>query len=250
MNKFILITSLLISCFLTAACDNDDTSELSPIQFEQRDYKVRMGIITSIPFVGGGGTYELAASNPDILGQFYIDATRHELVVLPAGTGESTLTITDTLTETSVTLRFTVENFYISFIVNKIDGNNTNPYLSVGNEIRFIRDEANSRQVMIMYRDNLAYEMKYRADGWFDIERSDTNIFTLQLRLHTRTDETSQTFTYTMGGDSRYLSIFEAYFGYDWDKSIASKSQPVQQVEMILADEPGDCRISCLLQPF
>lgn len=250
MNKFIIIAALCLTCIFMSGCDNDDSPEISPIEFGQRDYTIRYGTTTRIPFTGGGGAYGLTASDPDVLGKYSIDAENHQLVIFPASTGTSTLTVTDKLTDTAVTLRFTVEDFYVSFLVRNIEGKNTNPYLSVGSEIRFVRDKDNSRQVMIMYQDHLAHEMKYRADGRFDITRSEANAYILQMALHSSPDEELEGFSYTMGGDARYLSIFEAYFGYDWGNAIVSKAQPVQQVEMTLTDAIDGCTISCLMQPF
>ncbi len=78
----------------------------------------------------------------------------------PSSVGESTLTINDVKAGTSVTLNFTVVDFYLSFIVSEIEGDNHNPYLSIGNEIRFIRDDENTRQMKIMWQNKISYEVK------------------------------------------------------------------------------------------
>lgn len=214
------------------------------------DYTIRYATTARIGFVDGGGKYELTASNPDVLGDFYIDTESHFLVVNPSGIGESTLTITDVKTNTSVTLNFIVEDFYLSFRVWEIEGNNHNPYLSIGNEIRFIRDDENTRQLKIMWQNKVSYEVKCIAYGSFDIERSETNIYTLNMALHSHSIEELETFSYTLSGDGEYLSLFERIFDYKWENSIASKSQPIKQINMILTDPFNGCKISCLLQPF
>ena len=37
----------------------------------------------------------------------------------------------------------------------EIEGDNHNPYLSIGNEIRFIRDDENTRQMKIMWQNKV-----------------------------------------------------------------------------------------------
>lgn len=88
------------------------------------------------------------------------------------------------------------------------------------------------------------------ATGYFDIERSATNIFTLNMMLHSHNDEEFEGFSYTLGGDGEYLSLFNKYFEYGWDNSIASRSLPMKQVTMIMTDSFNNCKISCALQPF
>lgn len=249
MNKIIIPLAFILS-FLIASCDSSDDIEVHPIIFEQSDYTIRFGITSHISFVNGSGRYELTASNPDVLGDFYMDIESHFLVVRPSNVGESTLTITDVITNTSVTLMFTVEDFYLSFRVYKIEGDNHNPYLSVSNEIRFIRDNENTRQMKIMLQDKISYELKCIACGSFDIERSESNIYTLNMALHSQRIEELETFSYTMSGDREYMAMFEKYFDYKWTYRIALKSQPVKQVRMILTDPFNGCKIACSLQPF
>ena len=122
--------------------------------------------------------------------------------------------------------------------------------MTKGGEIRFIRDNNNTKQVKIMRHDNLTHQMEYVANGHFDITQSSTNIFTLDMALHSKREEELEAFNYTIGGDWECLRLFESYFGYDWDTSIASKSQPVKQLEMILTDTFNDCKITSTLQPF
>ena len=139
---------------------------------------------------------------------------------------------------------------YLSFRVDEIDGDNTNPYLSERNEIRFVRSGENTRQVKVMWHDNMTYGMKCIADGCFDIERSETNIFTLHMALHSHAGEELEEFIYTLGADAEYLTLFKLYFGFDWDRGIASRSLPVRQIRMIMTDVADGCKITCTLQPF
>ncbi len=249
MNK-LFIPFLFIVCLFMAACDSNDDLEVNPIRFGQSDYTIRFGVTSHIGFADGSGKYELTASDPDVLGDFYIDVDNSVLIVRPSSVGESTLTVTDVITNTSETLNFTVEDFYLSFRVSKIEGDNHNPYLSVGNEIRFIRDEENSRQMKVMWQNKVTYEVKCIAYGNFDIERSESNIFTLNMALHSQRIEELESYSYTLGGDWQYLSLFEKYFDYKWDNSIASKSMPPKEIQMILTDSFNGCKIMCLLQSF
>lgn len=233
------------------SCGNvDNEPEIFPIRFDQQDYTIRVGISTNISFVDGGGVYELTASNPDVLEKFYIDDDTQSLIVFPKSTGESSLTITDVLANATVTLKFTVEDFYLSFKVDEIEGENTNTYLSVGSEIRFIRDGDNTKRLKIYRLDHLTHKEEYVADGVFDIEQSETNIFTLNMALHHSSTEELESFTYTMGGDGEYLNLFDRIFEYNWDKSVASKSLPIKRIQMILTDRFNGCKITCSLQPF
>ena len=144
MTKLI-IPFLFIACLFVVSCDSNNDPEIYPIRFGQTDYTIRVGVGSSISFVDGGGVYELTASNPDVLGKFYIDDDTQTLIVIPTAKGESNLTVTDVKTNTPVTLKFIVEDFYLSFMVTEISGDNTNPYLKERNEIRFIRDEENTK---------------------------------------------------------------------------------------------------------
>lgn len=245
----LIILFLFIVNLLMVSCGNDDEQDIYPIRFEQQEYTVRFGVGTNINFMDGGGVYELTASNPEVLGKFYIDNDVHSLFVFPKGVGESCLTITDVRANRSVTLKFTVENFYLSFDVDEIEGKNTNPYLKVGAAIIFNRDDNNTKQLEILWKDNLTHKWKCMGYGVFDIERSETNIFTLNMALHYNSSEELETFSYTLGGDGEYLNLFDKSFKFNWDKSIASKSQPVRRIQMILTDRFNGCKITCSLQP-
>lgn len=249
INKLIL-SFLCAICLFMVSCGNGDEQVIRPICFEQQSYTIRLGVGASISFVDGGGIYELTASNPDVLGKFGIDIETHRLIINPARVGESSLMITDVLANATVTLKFTVEDFYLPFRVDEIEGENLNPYISAGGEIRFIRDGANTKRLKIYRLNHLTHKEDNVADGVFDISRSETNIFTLDMALHHSSIEELETFTYTMGGDGEYLNIFDKIFEYNWDKSIASKSQPVRRINMILTDTSNGCKITCSLQQF
>ena len=249
MNK-VLVSFLFVICLFITACHDDNDPEIYPIRFGQTDYTLRVGVGAGIDFVDGGGVYELTASNPDVLGKYYMDSETKKLRITPEAAGESDLTVTDVVMNTAVTLHFTVEDFYLSFRIDEIDGDNTNPYLSERNEIRFVRSGENTRLVKVMWQDNMTYGMKCIADGCFDIERSETNIFTLHMALHSHAGEELEEFLYTLGGDAEYLTLFKLYFGFDWDRGIASRSLPVRQIRMIMTDVADGCKITCTLQPF
>lgn len=152
MDRNIIILFLLTCLFITACGNEDEPNAVSPINFEKRDYTVMFGKRAVIPFTGGSGVYELTASNPEVLGRFGIEmeAPDHSLYIQPAKTGESYLTIKDLKTETAVTLHFTVEDFYLSFRLDEIYGTNTNEFFEVGREIRFIRNEDNTKPVKVI----------------------------------------------------------------------------------------------------
>lgn len=70
------------------------------------------------------------------------------------------------------------------------------------------------------------------------------------MALHSQRIEELESFNYTLGGDGEYLSLFEKYFDYKWDNSIASKSLPPKEIKMVLTDSFNGCKITCLLKPF
>ena len=96
----------------------------------------------------------------------------------------------------------------------------------------------------------MSYEVKCIAYGCLDIERNESNIYTLNMALHSQRLEELESFSYTLGGDGEYLSLFENYFDYKWDNSTASKSMPPKEIQMVLTDSFNGCKIMCLLQPF
>lgn len=254
MNK-ILNLIVLLSCLLTVACSSDEPDAITPIHFEKSDYTVMLGKGAAITFTGGSGDYELTASNPAVLGRFGIDieAPNHRLYVQPAQVGVSDLTIKDLKGQTAVTLHFVIEDFYLSFSVRQIEGTNTNEFLKEGREIRFIRNRDNTKPVKVVWYDNISFSPVDVADGFFNIDRSDTNIFTMRLSLHHSDGEDSALYDYeyTMGGDGAYMTIFDSVFDFGWDKSIASqmsRSQPVNRIQMILTDKSNGCKITCQLE--
>lgn len=253
MDRNIIILFLLTCLFITACGNVDEPNAVSPINFEKRDYTVMFGKRTVIPFTGGSGGYELTASNPEVLGRFGIEmeAPGHRLYIQPAKTGESYLTIKDVKTETTVTLHFIVEDFYLSFRIDEIDGTNTNEFFEVGREIRFIRNEDNTKPLKVIWYQNITFRPMTVGEGIFKISHRDTNIFTMEFSLHHKIDEEFALYEYTMGGDDEYMTMFDSIFNFDWEKNIASlssRSQPVKRIEMILTDKSNGCKVTCSLQ--
>ncbi|MDO4334587.1 MAG: hypothetical protein Q4C37_01980 [Bacteroidales bacterium] len=254
MNKIFNVIMLLTCLFMTACSGHNEPDAITPIHFEQRDYTIMFGKGAVIPFTGGSGVYELTASNPEVLGRFGIEmeAPNHSLYIQPAKTGESYLIIKDVKTEATVTLHFIVEDFYLSFRIYEVDATNTNEFFEVGREIRFIRNEDNTKPVKVVsYQNNTSRPMTV-GEGLFNITRSDTNIFTMEFSLHSSMGEDSKLYDYeyTMGGDGEYMRMFDSIFNFGWEKNVASlssKSQPVKSIEMILTDKNNDCKITCSL---
>lgn len=180
-----------------------------------------------------------------------MEAPNHSLYIQPAKAGESYLTIKDVKAEATVTLHFTVEDFYLSFRVNEVDGTNTNEFFDVGREIRFIRNEDNTKPVKVIWYQNNTFRPMTVGEGIFNISRSDTNIFTMEFSLHHKSDEEFALYEYTMGGDGEYMTMFDHIFDFGWEKSIASsssRSQPVKRIKMILTDKNNGCKITCQLE--
>lgn len=254
MNRILTkLFSFFLTCVCITACGDDNGPEtITPIHFERTDYTVMFGRGATIPFTGGGGVYELTASNPDVLGKFGIDMeTNNRLYIQPAKTGDSYLIIRDVKAESTVTLHFTVEDFYLSFRIDEIEGENTNEFFDVGREIRFIRNDDNTKPVKVVWDQNNTSRSIIVANGWFDITHSETNIFTMEFSLHHKEGEELALFEYIMSGDGEYMAMFDSIFDFGWEKSIASasKSQPVRRVEMILTDKNNGSKITCSLQP-
>lgn len=252
MNKIFNVIMLLTCLFITACSGDNEPDAITPIHFEQRDYTIMFGKGAVIPFTGGSGVYELTASNPEVLGKFGIEmeAPDHSLYIQPAKTGESYLTIKDVKAEATVTLHFIVEDFYLSFRIDEIDGINTNEFFEVGREIRFIRDEDNTKPVKVIWYNNMTFQPMIVGEGIFNITRSDTNIFSMEFSLHHNSDEEFALYEYTMGGDGEYMAMFDHIFDFGWEKNVASsssRSQPVKRIEMILTDKNNGCKITCSL---
>lgn len=244
---------MLLACLFMAACSDNEPDAVSPINFEKSDYTVMFGKGAVIYFTGGGGVYELTASNPDVLGRFGIEmeAPSHCLYIQPAKTGESYLTIKDVKAEATVTLHFIVEDFYLSFRIDEIDGTNTNEFFEVGSELRFIRNEDNTKPVKVIGYNNMTFQPMIVGEGLFNITRSDTNIFTMEFALHHKSDEELAPYEYAMGGDGEYMAMFDSIFDFGWENNIASassRSQPIKKIEMILTDKNNGCKIKCHLE--
>ncbi|MCM1390092.1 MAG: hypothetical protein NC216_07115 [Bacteroides sp.] len=252
MNKIFNVIMLLTCLFITACSGDNEPDAVTPIHFEQRDYTIMFGKEAVIPFTGGSGVYELTASNTEVLGKFGIEmeAPNHSLYIQPAKTGESYLTIKDVKAEATVTLHFIVEDFYLSFRIDEVDGTNTNEFFEVGREIRFIRNEDNTKPVKVIWYNNMTFQPMIVGEGLFNITRSDTNIFSMEFSLHHKSDEEFALYEYTMGGDGVYMTMFDSIFNFGWEKNVASltsKSQPVKRIEMILTDKNNGCKIACSL---
>jgi len=251
MNKIFNVIMLLTCLFITACSGDNEPDAITPIHFEQRDYTIMFGKGVVIPFTGGSGVYELTASNPEVLGKFGIDMeTNNRLYIQPAKAGESYLTIKDVKAEATVTLHFIVEDFSLSFRIDEVDGTNTNEFFDVGREIRFIRNEDNTKPVKVIWYNNMTFRPMTVGEGIFNISRSDTNIFSMEFSLHYKSDEEFALYEYTMGGDGEYMTMFDSIFNFGWEKNVASlssKSQPVKRIEMILTDKNNGCKITCSL---
>lgn len=248
MNKLLSAILIFIVCLLVFACSDDKEPEIYPIRFDQQDYSIFLGVGASISYVDGGGVYELAASDPEVLGKFGIDVETRHLMINPAKTGESTLTITDVRANSKVELHIKVEDFYCSFKVIEVEGDNQNPYIAREDEIRFVKTSDNFRQLLILREDHLSHQQKIVAEGDFDIERSETNIFTMQMGLHAKENEELEVFEYTIGGSGTILNLFNHFFDFDWEESVASKSSlPPQKIELVLVDADNNCKIACVM---
>ena len=251
MNK-LLSTLMLTICLVMTACSGhgDEPETISPMQFSKRDYTIVYRTSNGIPFRGGGDVYKLEASNPEVLGKFGIDIETNHLIINPAKTGESTLNIIDVNAGTTVTLDITVVDFYLSFKIEDIEGTNTNEFFKTDNYIRFIRNEDNTKPVKIIFQNHMDFKLETVAEGFFNIDRSETNIFTMTLSLQGVKSEKIETFEYTMGGDDGYMRIFNSIFGFNWNKSVdLSRSAPPIKYKMILTDNSTGCKITCLLEP-
>ena len=244
---------MLSICLVMAACSShgDEPETISPIQFSKRDYTIVYGGSNGIPFTGGGDVYKLEASNPEVLGKFGIDIETHHLIINPAKTGESTLSIVDVNAGNTVTLDITVVDFYLSFKIEDIEGTNTNEFFKSDNYIRFIRNKDNTKPVKIVFQNHMDFRLETVAEGFFNIDRSETNIFTMTLSLQGVKSEKIETFEYTMGGDGGYMNIFNSIFEFNWNESVdLSRSTPPIEYKMILTDNSNGCKITCLLQPL
>lgn len=247
---------MLIICLEMSACSShdDEPESVSPMQFSKRDYTIIARGSNGIPFTGGGDVYKLEASNPEILGKFGIDIETHTLIISPVKAGVSTLNIIDVDNGTTVTLNITVEDYYLPFKIIEIEGTNTNKFftLEIPCSIRFIRNDDNTKPVKVVWKNPSNFNKPMtKAEGFFDISRSDTNIFTMTLSLQGVASEQTETFEYTMGGDGEYMKFFDRLFDFNWDPSIASSrsSQP-RVINMILTDNSNGCRITCEFQPL
>ena len=249
MRKLIIQLLLAVCLIMTACNDNKESVPIviSPIHFEKDAYIVMAFCGASISYTGGGGVYKLSASNPEVLGKFGMDIETHRLIINPTATGESTLTIFDVETDSSVTLNITVEDFHLSFSVDEISGENVNHFIKVGDEIRYIRDTENTKQINVLRETD--GKKNIIAAGNFDIIHKDRYVYVMDMTLHSPLDEETTEFEYTIGGDEDCLRIFETYFWFNWSNDdLSSRSQWIRSLTMTLKDE-NYC-ITTVLQPY
>ncbi len=163
------------------------------------------------------------------------------------------MTIKDVKADTTVTLHFIVEDFYMSFRIEEIDGTNTNEFFEVGREIWFIRNDDNTKPVKVIWYKNVSFQPDTVGEGVFNITQSDTFVFTMDISLHKTHSEDSATYDYeyTLGGDGEYMSMFDHIFNFGWEEnhaSLSSRSQPINRVQMLLTDKSNGCKITCQLE--
>lgn len=225
---------------MMTACSKDD---VYPIRFAQQYYTIKDLVTTSIFYVDGGGVYEVEIGNPSVIERARIDVEYKMLVVTPKATGESTITIKDTKTESTVILNITVTDFYLGFKVNEINGENNNPYISRDCEIRYIRTPGNTKKLRIVAYDNLSNKEEVIADGFFDMIKGDKE-FILEMSLHNGEKEGLESFSYFVKGNDAISYMFSHCFEFGWEESHESRSLPVQRVNMDLTEINNDCLIS------
>ncbi|MDE6522264.1 MAG: hypothetical protein K2L17_05555 [Muribaculaceae bacterium] len=251
MRKLI-ISLMFVVCLIMMACNDNKEREptvISPIHFEKDAYTVMAFYGASISYSGGGGIYKLSASNPEVLGKFGMDIETHRLIINPTTTGESTLTVYDVETDSSVTLNITVEDFHLSFSVDEISGENVNYFIKVGDEIRYIRGTENTKQINVLRETD--GKKNIIAAGNFDIVHKDRYVYVMDMTLHSPLNEETSEFEYTIGGDADCLRIFETYFWFNWSNDdISSRSQWIRSLTMTLKDESINYCITTELQPF
>lgn len=249
INKLIFPILLIINIFITGCSENEP--EIYPIRFNQQNYTVMLGQITYISYVDGSGVYDVEIENQDIIGNAYINTQNYSLVITPAATGKSTITVKDIKTDTTVTLNITVTDFYLSFKVETIDGNNVNPYIDLNSEIQFVRTVEGKRLLRIVNTDDTDNQQKTVANGTFDMVKED-NVFILKMSLdHNVINELKLLFTYSVKGTQTVYDVFNHYFDYNWEKySLPRSYMPMQVHIMNLTDIDNDCTISTKLLPF
>lgn len=249
MNKLQTIL-LFVCCFVLCSCNDENETLDRPIEFAKLDYAIRNGESVDIPFTNGGGEYELTATNPEVLSKYYIDAKTRHLNITPSKAGKSSLIINDVKTGKHITLNFTAfDHFQMVFRIDKIDGKNINEYFKTGDEIKFSNEGVNDKSIKIFRRKKGASEeFEIVANGMFEIIRSDTNIYTMDIALHSKVNEELVSFEYLMFGEGAYIELFNRYFNYNWPQTIASSdSQPIEHCKLRLFDPYNECEIPCTL---
>ena len=124
----------------------------------------------------------------------------------------------------------------------------SNPILLV-QSTNLVRPNGSAQKISCGFE---AFQSMTVGEGLFNINRTETNIFTMEFSLHHKCDEEFALYEYTMGGDGEYMTMFDHIFNFGWENNIASlssRSQPVKRISMMLTDKLNGCKISCSLQP-
>lgn len=275
MNKLFLSLFLIAGIFVTACSDDDKTeADLFSLAVKlDNNGTVKMGKhdceITvngeqqyiDVTLIGDFDSFTVAYGTPSWT---LISSSEKRLKILvasiadaPQRTGKIEFTAYNgsksckgSITITQLATTDPYPDPYITFRVEEIKGTCTNPYIKADNYIRFLRNAEKERIMDIAMPDNLSHKLRSIAKGSFDIERSETNVFTMEMELTPTSGDDTETFSYTLGGDGEYLQLLENYFGYEWGNSIALRSQPVKEIFMILSDPDDDCTVTCRLLPI
>lgn len=51
----------------------------------------------------------------------------------------------------------------------------------------------------------------------------------MQMGLHAKANEEMDVFEYTIGGTGTVVNLFNHFFDFDWEESVASKSLPARK---------------------
>ncbi len=242
MNKLIIPLIFIICLFLTACNNSESEPEIYPIRFAQQNYTIKMGVTTSISYVDGGNVYDVEIGNPAVIGKADINIEAQCLMITPIAVGESTITVKDKKAESTIILYITVTDFYLSFKVERIEGENYNPYITPNSEIRYIRTNENKKILRIINYDNLSHQEKIIAEGVFDITKGDKE-FILDMALHDSEHEEQEFFSYFVKG-TMVFDMFNSYFDFAWEKSSESRALAMPRVNMDLTDINNGCQIN------
>lgn len=275
MNK-LLVSLFFIASLLASACSDDDNTDTNMFSLAvklENSGTVKMGKhdceITvngeqqyiEVTLIGDFDSFTVSSGNP-----WWTSVTSSEkrLKILvasiadaPQRIGKIEFTVYNgsksrkgSLTITQLATTDPYPDPYITFKIEEINGKCNNPYLKAENCLRFLRNTEKERIMDIAMPDNLSHTIRSIAKGSFDIERSESNVFTMKMELMPASGGDTETFYYTLGGDGKYLQFFENYFGFEWGNSITLRSQQVKEIFMILSDHADDCTVKCRLLPI